>query len=146
MEAGLINRSENGITYYNISKAGNEEQCELISSKCTWASRWEKVKAGGFAALAIGLSTAMVFLALSIAKFAAILMALIALPLAPILPLYGILVLSAALAAGGAAGYFGVKNIWNFFFDQAKTHWERAGNYSHQADLADCKKAEIHKG
>lgn len=146
MTTDLINIRNDGITYYEIDKLETAEQCDLVSSKCTWASRFEKVKAAGFTLLAVGLSTAMVSLAITIAKFTALLMALIFLPLAPIVPLYGIIVVGTALVVGGAAGYHGVKNIWRFFFDQAKEHWKTGEIYSQQADRADIRKTQVERG
>jgi hypothetical protein len=142
----LIRTCEKGITYYAINRLETEEQCELVSKKCASASRFEKLKAAGFTLLAVGLSAAMVSLALTIAKFTAILMALIFLPLAPIVPLYGIIVVGTALVVGGALGYHGVKNIWKFFFEQGQEHWNNSKIYSEQVDRADLKKTEFSKG
>ena len=146
MTYDLINIRNDGITYYETDKLETAEQCDLVSSKCTWASRFEKIKAAGFTLLAVGLSAAMVSLAFAVAKFAAMLMALIFLPLAPIVPLYGIIVVGTALVVGGATGYHGVKNIWHYFFDQAKTHWKTGEIYSQQADRADIKKTQVGRG
>lgn len=128
---------------FNVENLKTREQCELVSSKCNSASRWEVVKSAGYTALAVSTSAAMVMVALSVAKIAAILAALITLPLAVFPPLHAIVIIAAALIAGAAAGYYGVNTSWNFFMDHAKTHWNRSEAYSNKATAADFQKTTL---
>ena len=123
----------------------NADQCKSIAGKCLSEGRWHRAKAIGWTVLGTLGVLLMISIALTTAKIAALVLAIVFLPAAPLLPLYLILCLTGSAAVGGAFAFFTIRAIYNKTFVAARENWNYANHLANEASNCEDRIIQLQK-